>query len=162
MRKGNPELVALVDQGFSARSWHGPNLRGSLRGVSAELAGWRPTPERHNIWELALHAAYWKYRICRQLSEETPQAFDVPGSDWFERPADATEIAWKAELRRLEEWHARLRRVVEGLDPATLDIPRGKERRTHRWLITGIAAHDFYHAGQIRLLRRMAKTDGVG
>jgi DinB superfamily len=161
MKKRNAELVALIDQGFNVRSWHGPNLQGSLRGVSVRLAAWRPTPERHNIWEIAVHAAYWKYRICRQIAASPPPAFDRKGSDWFRLPAEQTQRAWKADRQALSAWHARLRAAVEQLDPGELDRRRGKERRTFRWIITGIAAHDLYHAGQIRLLRRMAETAGV-
>ena len=42
-------LLALVDEGFDRRSWHGTNLRGALRGVTPAQALWRPGRERHNI-----------------------------------------------------------------------------------------------------------------
>ena len=58
-------LLQLLDESYDRKSWHGPNLRGSLRGVTAEEAAWRPAAERHNIWEIALHAAYWKYAVLR-------------------------------------------------------------------------------------------------
>ena len=51
-------ILALVDEGFQKKAWHGPNLRSALRGVSADEAAWRPGKNRHNIWELAVHAAY--------------------------------------------------------------------------------------------------------
>ena len=53
----NNVLFDFIDEAFDKKSWHGPNLRGSLRGVTAQQAAWRPGPDRHNIWELALHAA---------------------------------------------------------------------------------------------------------
>jgi len=55
-------LLRALDTAYDHSSWHGPILRGSLRGVSAEEAAWRPAPGRHNIWELAVHAAYWSTR----------------------------------------------------------------------------------------------------
>ena len=48
-------LVALLDEAYDRKSWHGPNLRGSLRGITAAQASWRPGKGRHNIWELAVH-----------------------------------------------------------------------------------------------------------
>ena len=48
-------LLALIDEGFDHRSWHGTNLRGALRGVTPAQTVWRPGRQRHNIWELATH-----------------------------------------------------------------------------------------------------------
>lgn len=58
-------LLALLDEAYDHRSWHGTNLRGALRGLPSAVAAWRPEPMRHNIWELVVHAAYWKYAVRR-------------------------------------------------------------------------------------------------
>ena len=63
-------ILTLLDEAYEERTWHGPNLRQSLRGVSARQAARRPAPGRHNIWELAVHAAYWKYAVRRRLTGE--------------------------------------------------------------------------------------------
>ncbi len=44
-------LLALLDEAFDHKAWHGTNLRGSLRGLSARAAAWRPAAGRHNVWE---------------------------------------------------------------------------------------------------------------
>src|SRR5437899_12362197 len=63
-RVNTPKLVlALLDEAYERKTWHGPNLKQSLKGVSMVEAAWRPGPGRHNIWEVALHAAYWKYTV---------------------------------------------------------------------------------------------------
>ena len=64
-------ILALLDQAYDRPSWHGTNLRGSLRRVTPEQAAWRPGPARHNIWEIAVHAAYWKYAAWRRLTGGT-------------------------------------------------------------------------------------------
>ena len=61
-------LLALLDEAFERKAWHGPNLKGALRGITAREAAWRPAPGSHNIWELVLHAAYWKYAVRRMLT----------------------------------------------------------------------------------------------
>jgi uncharacterized damage-inducible protein DinB len=147
----------MIDQAFDRRSWHGPNLRGSLRGVSAAQAAWRPAPSRHNIWEQALHAAYWKYIVWRGLTGEKRGSFALAGSNWFVRPAgeDSSEKAWKADLALLTRTHRALRQAVAERTPTDLHgKPPGSQVSTLA-LITGIAAHDFYHAGQIQLLKRL-------
>jgi len=44
-------LLQVIDQAYDRKSWHGANLRGSIRGVEAATAVWRPGEGRHNIWE---------------------------------------------------------------------------------------------------------------
>src|SRR5271156_4468592 len=105
-------LLDLLDEAFDKKSWHGPNLRGSLRGVTAKQAAWRPGPDRHNIWELALHAAYWKYIARRRLSGEKRGSFALAGSNFFVRPMQATEAAWKADVGILVAEHRKLRAVI--------------------------------------------------
>src|SRR5215831_6655357 len=136
-------LVAMIDEAYDKRSWHGPNLRGAIRGVTPEQAAWRPTAGAHNIWELALHAAYWKYVVLRKIVGGKRGSFALKGSNFFPCPVEATEAAWKKDIQILEETHQDLRRAVAALKPGV------SERLLH--MIRGAAAHDLYHAGQIRL-----------
>jgi len=148
-------LLTLIDQAYDRRSWHGTNLRGSLRGLGAAEAAWRPAAQRHNIWEIAVHAAYWKYVVRRRLRGERRGSFALPGSNWFRRPAEATAAAWRADLALLDDCHRSLRAAVGALAPRALrSRPRGSKVETLD-LLLGIAAHDLYHAGQIQLLKRL-------
>ena len=150
-------LLDLVDQGFDRQAWHGPNLTGSLRGVTAEEAAFRPNPHRHSIWELAVHAAYWKYAIRRRITGERRGSFAHEGSNFFPRPDErgATEAAWKADLALLKKSHRELRAAVAALRPADLTRLSPKKKWTVAQEVAGIASHDIYHAGQIQLLRRL-------
>jgi uncharacterized damage-inducible protein DinB len=150
-------LTRLLDESYERSAWQGPNLRGSLRGVSASQAAWRPRPGRHNIWELVLHAAYWKYAVWRMLTGEKRGTFPEKGSNWFLRPVSPTERAWRSDLALLDEIHRRLRKAVSGLSRASLSSkPRGSKRRTDT-LVYGVASHDVYHTGQIQILKRLWK-----
>jgi DinB superfamily len=150
-------LLDLLDEAFDKKSWHGPNLRGSIRGVSAEQAAWRPGPDRHNIWELTLHAAYWKYVVRRRITGEKRGSFVLQGSNFFARPAELSnapsEGAWKADAAILNAEHKQLRKAVAAL--SSRPARDAKKWRATLHLIRGAAAHDLYHAGQIRLLRRL-------
>jgi len=154
-------LLQLIDQAFDKKSWHGPNLRGSLRGMSAVLAAWRPAANRHSIAEIAVHAAYWKYTVRRRLLGEKRGSFPLKGSNWFARPNVFSEEAWKADVALLDETHRSLRAAVAGLEPAALHRKSAGAVVNNLHVITGIAAHDVYHAGQIQLLKRMAAAAGV-
>jgi len=150
-------LLALLDAAYDHHSWHGPNLRGSLRGLSLTEAAWRPAPDRHNIWELVVHAAYWKYIGLRRLTRSARGSFVYKGSNWFPRPESASTAAWKADLAVLDATHRALREAVAAVPAARLgDQPAGGGVTTFA-LITGVAAHDVYHAGQIQLLKRLCR-----
>jgi len=149
-------ILAIIDQAYDHKSWHGTNLRGAIRGLSAKTAAWRPNPKRHNIWEIVSHAAYWKYAVRRRLSGEARGSFPLKGSNWFMRPQELTEAAWKADIKLLEDTHQALRAAIAGLAPSQLwEIPPGSKLNNFT-VLTGIAAHDLYHAGQIQLLKRLA------
>jgi len=151
-------LVSIVDRAYNRRSWHGTNLRGSLRGVSAKQAAWRPARGRHNIWELVVHCAYWKYAVRRRLTGEKRGSFELRGSNFFARPgADRSERAWKADIALLERAHRQLRSAIAALPASALKGKRKGGGATKAWLVAGIAAHDLYHAGQIQLLKRLRK-----
>lgn len=149
-------LLDLLDEAFDKKSWHGPNLRGAIRGVSARGAAWRPAPGLHNIWEYAVHAAYWKYIVRRRITGEKRGSFVLLGSNFFERPTELTEGAWKSDVGILVSQHMDLRRAVMELKPAMREDRKRWRILLH--LIRGAAAHDLYHAGQIRLLRRLANA----
>jgi hypothetical protein len=152
-------LLRLLDESYEKKAWHGPNLRGSIRGVEVEEAAWRPGPGRRNIWENIVHAAYWKYTVRRRLLGEKKGSFPLKGSNWFVRPIEKTAEAWHSDVVLLDATHRSLRAAVAALTPADLDvIPAGGKVRTVA-VVTGIAAHDVYHAGQIQLLKRLARAD---
>ena len=143
-------VLALLDEGYEKESWHGPNLKQSIKGVTAKQAAWRPGAGRHNIWEVALHAAYWKYAVRRRIEGGKRGSFMLKGSNFFARPEKGklTDAAWSADKRLLEREHRALRETVANV----LRTPRGAKLLPQLY---GVAFHDIYHAGQIRLLRRL-------
>ena len=153
-------LLQSLDEAFDHKSWHGTNLRGSIRGLTADQAAWRPAPARHNIWETVVHAAYWKYTVRRRLLGEKRGSFQLKGSDWFVRPeGPVSEAAWRSDVALLVAEHQALRAAVEawesGRDAGVLTPDEA------RHLLIGIAFHDIYHAGQIQLLKRLQQQSGA-
>ncbi len=149
------QILVLIDEAYERHSWHGPNLKGSLRGVTASGALWRPAPGRHNIWEITLHAAYWKYAVRRRITGEKRGAFPLKGSNWFVREGGPDAAQWKADLALLAEQHRYMRECIAELSDRELDRTlRGSRVSTLR-MVHGVAAHDIYHAGQIQLLKRL-------
>lgn len=143
-------ILQLLDEAYEQKTWHGPNLKQSLKGVTAREAAWRPAKGRHNIWEETLHAAYWKYAVRRKIEGGKRGSFALAGSNFFTRPEPekAREEHWQADREILAREHRALRRAVVAL----FRTPRARKLLP---ALYGVAFHDIYHAGQIRLLRRM-------
>jgi len=158
MANGEIELLLrILNEAFSKRSWHGTNLRGSLRGLTAEQAARRPAPGRHNTGELMLHTAYWKYAVRRRLIGDERGSFPLKGSNFFERPAGHDNAAWKREIALLADEHRKLIAAVAAIPPGALRERSAGSTNDNATLIYGVAAHDLYHAGQIQLIKRLMK-----
>ena len=153
------ELLFIIDRAYNRQSWHGTNLRGSIRGLTPGVAAWRPGRGRHNIWELVVHAAYWKYTVWRRLTGEKRGSFPVEGSNWFVRPEERSEKAWRADVALLDRTHAALRRAIAALPSRKLHAKPAGIAISNFAIMAGIAAHDLYHAGQIQLLTRLARRN---
>lgn len=151
-------LLRVLDQAFGAKGWHGTTLAGSVRGLTLEQALWRPAPSRHNIWELVLHTAYWKYAVRRRLTQETERGgFPRKPADWPAVPDAPTPKAWRADVALLKDCHAALRDAVRGLNRRSLATRSPSGEWTYAEMIHGVAAHDCYHTGQIQLLKRLQR-----
>jgi hypothetical protein len=148
-------LIRILDESYEKKAWHGPNLRGSLRGLSVEQAVWRPGPARHSIAEQVIHAAYWKYAVRRRLRGDSRGSFPLPGSNWFPVLPTLSQSEWKNLVDLLECEHRTLREVIFGFPAERLQEKAQGGKVTNLAIITGIAAHDVYHAGQIQLLKRL-------
>ena len=116
-------MLFLIDTAYDRVSWHGPNLRGSLRGMTPALAAWRPGPDRHNIWELIVHAAYWKYVAWRRLTGAKRGSFPLAGSNFIARPVAETKGALQADLDLLDQMHREfISQIFETHANAAIDL----------------------------------------
>ncbi len=151
------EILNLLQPAKGQRLWYGgATAAGSLRGVGCEEAAWKPAADRHSIWALVLHLAYWKYAVRRIIEDSPKGAFPRKPSNWPAEPDPANEKAWKQDRRLLGEEHEKLLTAIRGFDPHRLDqMAPGSGSYRYGDLMFGVSTHDLYHTGQIQLLKRL-------
>lgn len=152
----SPGVLEILDPPKGFKPWHGgPTLSGCLRGVDARQAIWEPAPDRHSIWELALHIAYWKYYVRRKLNENTKKGFGRSPANWpvVDNPTDER---WKEDRTFIKTEHKKLLEEIRKFPNDRLNEYFSKKKAwTYRHLLEGIAAHDTYHIAQIQLMKRI-------
>lgn len=149
-------VLELLDPPKGFTPWHGgPTLMGSLRGVDTRQAAWKPAPNHHSIWDLALHISYWNYAVRRYLDPDTVKGFGRSPANW---PviADANENQWKADKSFIKKQHNALIEAIRVFPAERLNQKTdSKKEWTYRQLLDGISAHDTYHIGQIQIMKRL-------
>lgn len=130
--------------------WHG-SLWPHVADLTAQQALWRPTPQRHCVWEILRHIIFWRHWLIEHAAGRRIE-------DWKEQnwtlPEPADDTAWLAELRRLRSVQRSLTRLFRSTPSRTLLAGDAKGKFRRFWWV-GVLAHDSYHTGQIALLRAM-------
>lgn len=149
------DIRDLLEEAYGGPAWHGPHLLSALEGVPLALATRRPGRGRPSIWHLMLHCAYWKHRVRMRI---------IGGRERFARggnfpapPRRPTPAAWRDDREILDAEHTALLGVLNELSPRALERPAKGHRQTPREMLVGVALHDTYHAGQIRLIRMQGR-----
>ena len=162
MRKQNPSLEKsfvkdIIAEAYFKKAWHGPNLHSALIGVTAGAAIKRPSKERHNIYEITVHSAYWVYRVINRIRKNPGLKFPMKGTNWFETPETLTNTEWKKIKKFLNELHEELYKLIPELRKKEFTSKSEKEKQLISRLLIGISMHDVYHAGQIQLIKKLIK-----
>ncbi len=145
-------------------AWHGcPTALGVLRGVSPQVAVWRPYANANNIREIALHIAFYENSVANRISGVNMLVgFAQRKTGWANLLETIDEKQWKEELEILKRSHERLVQAVLNFDPGMLGQPVEKNTdRSAVELIHGVAEHSLYHTAQIEMLKTLAKQQGL-
>ena len=133
-------------------AWHGPSVLEALDGVSAKSAAAHPIPGAHSVWELIAHIDATQKIILARLRGESPAATDA---DFFPPVADTSEKALKDAVSRIKAQEEELIGAASRMTDEQLaaSIPGGATAYEN---LHGHAQHNAFHAGQMRLLRKLA------
>lgn len=147
-------ILGLLSESYAGPAWHGPSVVESLTGVDSVAALHRVAPHRHTIWELVLHLAHGRHLLIERLTRASPPPFPraIREPWWPVSPTDTSESAWLVDRDLLDDYQERLLAAIRGAAPEQLArVPERSKDSVARQLV-GMALHDTYHAGQIKLI----------
>lgn len=134
-----------------------PPLTEALSGLSAAQAAWKPSPERHSIWQIVRHLILWKNGVIDAWAGNPVDGQQLLARDW--RETGGTEEEWARDRQTLLAISLDLLSRVHALDDAGLshaiDWYKGRHRQPIAMRIVRTTTHDAYHTGQIQYLRAL-------
>lgn len=142
----------------------GPSLSEAVDDVSAATALFRLRSGGRCIWEILLHAAFWRREVAHALTAGAwARLVDRGPENWPDLPARADETTWQADRQLLREAETALIEALDGLDlNRWSELPVGSDDHHATWtrgqLALGLLAHDAYHIGQVMLLKQSVRT----
>ena len=161
MNEMNSECSRIADQlrrAFSGDAWHGPSLRETLAGISAEQANGRPIPAAHSIWELLLHIETWVHAPRAAMTGTAMPALDK--TDHI-----AAEVDWPpVRATAKADWEAAKKHAFGAAEEMTAAIEKFGDSRLNEtvpgrgydfyFLLHGVVQHTLYHTGQMAALKK--------
>ncbi|MES2734626.1 MAG: DinB family protein [Bacteroidota bacterium] len=156
MNTETKRIVSLLQETFNGDPWPGLPIKTILLGISATEAIRHPIPAGHSIWELVSHMTVWRNFAAEKLQGNALFDIMTTQEDW-PLPSITSEIAWLETLSGLDSSQHKLTGLLASYKDSQLtEIVPGRTYSFY-YLLHGIIQHDFYHLGQIALLKKAVK-----
>ncbi len=152
------DITNEIRKAFNGDAWHGNHVMQILNNVKPENAFSFLIPDAHSIAEIALHLTAWTEEVTSRL---TGNLADQPAMGDWPPIEDKTPQAWERIIFDFKVANEELIRYCESIEANQWDdevneapnVISGKSI-TKRELLSGLAQHHAYHAGQIALLSK--------
>ena len=141
-----PLRLAMACQ--TGRNFWQASLLKQIEGLTLEQALYKPSPERHGIWQLVRHIAYWKHWALTYVKENV--AMNAKADNWKPLPEVQTEQSWQEEIEKLRKLNNECIKAAQKLGNELIESAEEKHV-----FFRQLVMHDCYHTGQIGLLRAM-------
>ena len=148
--KTNPGAAYLNDlkQFTEGKNFWQASLINQVEGLTMEQALYKPSPQRHGIWQIIRHISYWKQWALKYLNEDVK--LNAKEDNWSPMPEVQTELTWNDELSGLKKLNDDCISSAEKLGDELMTSTDEKVVFFRQLLY-----HDCYHCGQIGFIRAM-------
>src|SRR4030095_386653 len=137
-----------LDHFVSGSNFWQASLLKQLEGLDHKQALYKPAEDRHCIWELVRHAAYWKHWALTYVNEG--KKLNAKEDNWAPMPEVQNEDSWQTDVSKLKSLHYECRKTAEKIGNDLFES--GEENII---FFRQLLYHDCYHTGQLGLLRVM-------
>jgi hypothetical protein len=141
-------IADQLHRAFFGGAWHGPSVKETLAGVTAENAAAHPLDGAHSIWELVHHLNAWIVEVNASLRGKPYES--LQGDKDWPPVTDRSAAAWDRDLEALERSENSLEETMRAFPSEKL----GEGDKSYYYIVHGIVQHNLYHAGQIALLKK--------
>ncbi|HAX49412.1 MAG TPA: DinB family protein [Ignavibacteria bacterium] len=146
----NPGAAYLNDleQFTTGKNFWQASLLKQIEGLTMQQALYKPSPDRHGIWQIVRHIAYWKYWALTYLNEN--KKLNAKEDNWAPMPEVQTEETWQEEIENLRKLNED---CISSAAKLGDEIFNSSDERIV--FFRQLLYHDSYHTGQIGFLRAM-------
>ena len=150
---GLKQLIGQLQGLYDGNNWVYISVTEILKDISFETAIQKKLPKRNTIHEILQHSLSWRTLLLKKL--EGDQAFDIQQNDDLDWPKTAvkSEDTWKQLVKDFHKNQEDLVQILSKKDDRILfEVVPGRNYN-FKYLIHGVIQHDYYHFGQIALLK---------
>jgi hypothetical protein len=139
-------LLKDLDNFFYGPNFWQAGLYPQVKDLSLEQALWKPSAERHCIWEILQHINTWKWFAIESIKGN--KIVSMKEYNWVPLPESPVEAKWQAEVEKSKTLHEEFKTLVSNASPELFELSKENIEYYRQ-----VAYHDCYHTGQIGLLR---------
>lgn len=154
----NSEIKSIIFQLeviYNGQPWYGDSIADTLKNISAADAVAEPAEGIHSILQIMEHMISWKKLIIEKLHYNKDFDIKVNSKDDWKDNTAFSESSWQQLQENFLDVHNELLKELEKKDDAFLQEQVPGRNYTFNFMLRGIAEHDVYHLGQIRLIMKL-------
>jgi hypothetical protein len=151
-------ILDQYDRAMTGEAWHGDNVWSILEAIEWVNAFERPLAQKHTIWELVAHMAFWETEVRKRLEGVATSPDEKLN---FPHTPETSPESWARVLQNFRDSNDRFRSVIGALNDTRLEQPLSAPNKSVYVEVHGVIQHNLYHAGQIALLRKNLTRDKV-
>jgi hypothetical protein len=149
MRPDSKALEKLVRCALSGKGSH-VKTKDVFSGLDWRAAGLKPHGVPHSVYQLLMHLSFWQDWVVAWLAGKSPAVPRHASGSWPVEARPASRRDWDESVQQFRRGLGRLERACRGAD-----LTSGRGKRTRIGMLSTIAAHNSYHAGQAAFLRQL-------
>lgn len=150
------QLNGFIEQlkGFyKGTNWVGVGAEEKLGSIDFEKAVHQQINNKHTIYQILEHMLAWRNLLLQRLRGNNGFDIEQNGPEDWQLHANTSPADWHDLRQAFHQSQVDLIDELRKRDDRLLDQMVPTRHYNFRYLINGVIQHDFYHLGQINLLK---------